>query len=187
MMPRPRSGPEPWPSFESLRPAAGLVLLYPHLDAWHLALTLRGAGLRHHTGQVSLPGGRLDDGESVEQAALREAHEEVGVGPGVVEILGRLTPLPVIVSGHLLYPVVGAAVSRPAFVPAAHEVERLIEVPLAHLREPAAIMWDVRERTIPPAGQMDVPYFDLGDARVWGATAMVLAEFLAVVESLQRI
>jgi 8-oxo-dGTP pyrophosphatase MutT (NUDIX family) len=91
----------------SLRPAAALLLIYPHEDVWHVPLTVRGSGLRHHTGQVSLPGGRLDAGESIEQAALREAHEEVGVRPSEVEVLGRLTSLPVFVSGHMLHPVVG--------------------------------------------------------------------------------
>ena len=83
------------------------MLVYPHDGAWHLPLTLRGSTLRHHTGQVSLPGGRVDEGETFETAALRETFEEVGVDPGAVDVLGRLTPLHIPVSGHLLHPVVG--------------------------------------------------------------------------------
>jgi 8-oxo-dGTP pyrophosphatase MutT (NUDIX family) len=182
MAPRPRTGPlEPIES-ETLRPAAGLLLIYPHEGVWYLPLTVRGAGLRHHTGQVSLPGGRIDPGESVEDAALREAHEEVGVAPADVEVLGRLTPLPIWVSRHLLHPVVGLASSRPRFSVAAHEVERLIELPISRLQQPDAIGWEQRQRTYPPRGVMDVPYFDLSGARVWGATAMVLAEFLALLD-----
>jgi 8-oxo-dGTP pyrophosphatase MutT (NUDIX family) len=181
MAPQPLMRPDPALEL-GLRPAAALLLIYPHADAWHVPLTVRGAGLRHHTGQVSLPGGRLDyPGESVEDAALREAHEEIGVRPAEVEILGRLTAIPVIVSGHLLQPVVGVASHRPAFTLAAHEVERLIELPVSRLLAPDAVAWEERVRMLPPHGVMNVPYFEVDGAHVWGATAMVLAEFSALL------
>jgi len=185
MAPRFRDGEELRTQRDGLRHAAALLLLYPHAEQWHVPLTLRGSTLRHHTGQVSLPGGRIDDGESVEAAALREAHEEIGVVPADVEVLGHLTPLPIAVSGHLLHPVVGAAVSRPSFALHEHEVEALIEVPLADLRRVEAVQWEVRQRARAPFGEMEVPCFHVGGARVWGATAMVLAEFLAVLETVR--
>jgi 8-oxo-dGTP pyrophosphatase MutT (NUDIX family) len=181
MAPRPLMRPDPSLA-AGLRPAAALLLLYPHVDAWHVPLTVRGSSLRHHTGQVSLPGGRLDHpGESVEEAALREAYEEIGVRPDDVEVLGRLTSIPVIVSGHLLQPVIGVAVARPVFTLAANEVERLIELPVSRLLEADAVAWEERVRSTPPHGMMNVPYFDVDGARVWGATAMVLAEFSALL------
>ena len=155
MSPRPRLGADSGVDVNSLRPAAALILMYTVDDVWHVPLTVRGSSLRHHTGQVSLPGGRLDVGETVEEAALREAHEEVGVLPRDVEILGRLTSLPVYVSGHLLHPVVGYSQRRPAFTLASHEVEKLIEVPLALLREPQRVLWEERTRILPPQGVMD--------------------------------
>jgi 8-oxo-dGTP pyrophosphatase MutT (NUDIX family) len=181
-----RMAPDPrtWPEHgATLRPAAALLLIYPNAGEWHVPLTVRGSGLRHHTGQVSLPGGRLDHpDESVEQAALREAEEEIGVVPNTVEIIGRLTPVPIAVSGHLLHPVIGLAQERPAFSIAAPEVERLIELPVARLRERGTVGSERRVRPLPPHVVQIVPYFDVSGARIWGATAMVLAEFAALLD-----
>jgi len=82
---------------------------------------------------------------------------------------------------------VGVVASRPAFVLHEHEVEALIEVPLADLRRTDAVRWEVRPRTRAPLGDMEVPTFDVGGVKVWGATAMVLAEFLAVLEAAELI
>lgn len=179
MAPDPRTWPE---EGAPLRPAAALLLIYPDDEQWYVPLTVRASGLRHHTGQVSLPGGRLDrPDESPEQAALREAEEEIGVAPGEVDVLGRLTPVPIAVSSHLLHPVVGIARARPAFAIAAHEVARLIELPLLKLMEPGIVRMEQRVRPLPPHVMQTVPYFDVAGVRIWGATAMILAEFLALL------
>ena len=184
-----RMAPDPrtWPDEgASLRPAAALLLIYPHAGEWHVPLTVRGSALRHHTGQVSLPGGRLDrPDESVEHAALREAEEEVGVAPTTVEIIGRLTPVPIAVSGHLLHPVIGLTQQRPAFSIAAAEVQRLIELPIARLMEPDTVGTEERVRPLPPHVVQIIPYFDVDGARIWGATAMVLAEFAALLDRIE--
>jgi 8-oxo-dGTP pyrophosphatase MutT (NUDIX family) len=185
MAPRLRPEPAPDTSSDDLRQAAALLLVYPHNGSWYVPLTVRGSRLRHHTGQVSLPGGRIDPGESVEEAALREAQEEVAIDPEIVEVLRRLTPLPIAASGHLLHPVVGLTLQRPAFRVAEPEVERLIEVQVSRLQEPNLVRWEQRMRSLPPHEMMDVPYFDVEDVRIWGATAMVLAEFLALVGELE--
>ena len=114
MAPSPRLGWDPLKFPAGATNGAALLLVYPLTDdTLHLALTVRGSGLRNHTGQVSLPGGRVDDGETIEAAALREANEEIGIDPAAVELLGRLTPLHIPVSGFLLHPVVGFTSMRP--------------------------------------------------------------------------
>jgi 8-oxo-dGTP pyrophosphatase MutT (NUDIX family) len=183
MAPRPRAPLDPSLTMDSLRPAAALLLVYEQDGHWHIPLTVRGAGLRQHTGQVSLPGGRIDDGETPEDAALREAYEEIGLMPDAVDVLGILTPLPITVSGHLLHPVVGFASHRPQFVIAEQEVARLLEVPLS-LLQPSLVRWERRLRSHPSSESMDVPFFPIDDVQVWGATAMVLAEFVSLVNDL---
>ena len=185
MAPRPRVGWDPLKFPDDARAAAALLLLYPHNDTASLTLTVRGAEMRNHTGQVSFPGGRVDDGETIEQAAVREAYEEVGVDPRAVEILGRLTPLHIPVSRYLLHPIVGFASMRPAFQRAEWEVARIIEAPVAILRDPATIKREMRTRVV--NGQtieVEVPFFDIDGEKVWGATAMVLAEFCALLAPL---
>ena len=182
MAPRFQGEPPPRVAEPDFRPAAALILLYPLDDRWHVLLTMRGSRLRRHTGQVSLPGGRIDPGESPEAAALREAEEEVAIDSTGLEVLGRLTPLPIGVSRHLLHPIVAVALQRPAFRAVEPEVEQVIEVPLALLQDPAVVGYEQRPYSLPPYTVMDVPYFNVCGVRVWGATAMVLAEFMALVD-----
>jgi 8-oxo-dGTP pyrophosphatase MutT (NUDIX family) len=184
MAPNPRIGWDPRKFPDDARAAAALLLLYPHNDTVNLALTVRGAELRNHTGQVSFPGGRVDEGETIEQAALREANEEVGVDPRTVEILGQLTPLHIPVSRFILHPVVGFTTMRPAFQRAEWEVARIIEAPVQVLHDPATVKRETRSRLV--NGQtidVDVPFFDIDGEKVWGATAMVLAEFCALLDA----
>lgn len=192
MAPLPRIGWDPLKFPEGAFDGAALLLVYPtaadealgkpYHQTLHLALTVRGSGLRNHTGQVSLPGGRVDTGETIEAAAVREAQEEIGVEPAAVEVLGRLTPLHIPVSGFLLHPVVGFTSMRPAFQRAEWEVARIIETPVSVLADPAVVKREIRTRVV--QGQsidVVVPYFDIDGEKVWGATAMVLAEFCAIL------
>ena len=166
---------------EDARLAAGLVLVYPADGAVALPLTVRSSGLARHAGQISLPGGATDPGETLAQAALREASEEIGVDPGAVEVLGELTPVHVLVSGFTLHPIVGVARERPDFVAAPGEVDEILEVSLDDLRDASRIRRGTRIRE---GMAVEYPYFDLLGHQVWGATAMVLGEFICLLQEM---
>jgi 8-oxo-dGTP pyrophosphatase MutT (NUDIX family) len=160
------------------RQAAALLLLYPHHNGTAVALTVRASGLARHAGQISLPGGATDPGETLAEAALREAAEEIAVDPSAVRILGELTPVHVLVSGFTLHPVVGLTDRRPDFTPAPGEVEEILEVSLDDLRDASRIRQGTRIRE---GVAVEYPYFDLLGHQVWGATAMVLGEFICLL------
>jgi len=157
------------------RTAAVLLLLYP-LEDGELAFPLmkRNEYPGVHSGQISLPGGSAEPGETPQQTALRETCEEFGVCEGV-ELLGLLTPLYVPPSDFEIHPVVGWSAARPVFQPDPREVAALLEIPLSHLLEDARKLtgnWELRSGI-----ETAVRYYDLGASVVWGATAIILSEF----------
>lgn len=177
MAPQPRGG---WPAGytpAALRHAAGLLLFYPVELTPHLVLTVRSDRVRH-AGQVSLPGGVIEPGESAEDAALREAREEIACASDGIDLLGRLTPVDIPVSGFRLHPVVALAELRPALTASDDEVARIVEVSLETLLAPATRTREAMQRG---ALRLDVPVFRIGDITIWGATAMVLAELLTML------
>lgn len=175
MAPRPRPGWYPGRLPEDAREGAGLILLYPVGGEPHVLLTLRQAHLPVHGGQVSLPGGAREPGESPAETALREAEEEVGLDRPRAEVVGILTPLHIPASGFVIHPVVALARERPDLRTSCSEVARLLEVSLAALADPSVLK--VEHRTL-NGREREVPYFDLDGEKVWGATAMILAELM---------
>lgn len=164
------------------RRAAVLVLLYPHLDSWHVLLTERPAGLSVHPGQISLPGGAVEPGETGRLAALRELHEELGAMDQPIELLGRLSAVYTGSSNFRVEPWVGAAPRRPELVPNTTEVAAVLEIPLAYLLDPASFGSHPRQYQ----GELYfAPQFSWGRYSIWGVTCMILSELVALLRELR--
>jgi 8-oxo-dGTP pyrophosphatase MutT (NUDIX family) len=179
--PRP-GGMEPPPG-ESPKESGVLVLLYPKPEGGdlHLPLIVRAEDGGHHSGQVAFPGGAREGTETIAQTALREAQEEVGVPPDSVTVLGSLTPLYIPASGYRMTPTVGYTPDRPRFRLDEVEACELIEAPLAIFLDDDRVVVETWRFGLVP---VRVPFFAVGGHKVWGATAMVLAELAAVVTAL---
>jgi 8-oxo-dGTP pyrophosphatase MutT (NUDIX family) len=160
------------------RHVAVLMLFYPWKNRVHLPLILRASYNGVHSGQIGLPGGGCEEMDAdMTATALREAYEEVGVHPSEVTVLGQLTELYVSASNYLVQPVVGWTDYRPTFRRDPYEVAKLIEAPLADFlaaRNRCEEVWDLG------GSEVTVPYFSIQGQIVWGATAMMLSEFLAL-------
>lgn len=173
-----RKNPVPPPD---AKVACVLNLLHRHNDQWRTVLIQRTQNPRdRHSGQVSFPGGRYEesDGELV-NVALRETHEEIGISPVEVEILGRLTELYIPVSNFVVHPFVGVLLGPAEFIPHTGEVETILTPALSDFsRTENRKITDLslaQGRTL-----KGVPYFDVEGRVVWGATAMIMNEFLEV-------
>lgn len=156
--------------------AAVLCLLYRHEgDIW-LLLTRRAAHLRSHSREVSFPGGRLEPGESPEQAALREAHEEVGLHPDQVTLLGTLSPLSTRRKEVGILPCVGWLADLPEVQPNHNEVEKILPIPIHHLWQPGVYHQEIWN--LPDWPHLVIHFFDIGEDTIWGATAHMIDELL---------
>ena len=176
MSPRPRPG-DVFPLPPEIRPkeAGVLILLFPRGDDLAFFLTRRTDTVENHKGQISLPGGAQETGESLEQTAVRETCEELSIDPARVQVIGGpLMPVYIPVSGFRATAFVAYTPARPAVAPAPGEVVEIIEMSLDTLVDEKTIEeeeWEIRgRRTI-------VPFFNANGHKVWGATAMILGEF----------
>jgi 8-oxo-dGTP pyrophosphatase MutT (NUDIX family) len=191
-----RRGPPPaWPDRvpnvtlpdPSRQPAAVLCALFDEAaspgDARQaqVLLTRRSSKLRSHSHQVSFPGGRIDDGERPLDAALREAHEEVGLDPASVRILGELAQLCTFANPAPITPYVAALPGRPVLHPNPAEVERAFTVPLVELMEPEVYREELW--VFPDGTERAIHFFELWGDTVWGATARMLLELLGLLVS----
>jgi 8-oxo-dGTP pyrophosphatase MutT (NUDIX family) len=165
---------------ERTRQSAVLLLLYPAENQWFFPLILRPTYDGVHSGQVGFPGGKQEIyDKDLTDTALREANEEIGILREEVEILGNLTPFYVNASNMYLTPVVGLSRQKPDFQPDDREVAVLLQVPLSELLDPQNRK--EKEISLPPDIVLQTPYFDLQNQTVWGATALILSEFLEVI------
>ena len=179
---RARSAREIAPAFPDARHSAVLVLLHDGEHGPEVLVTRRGSHLRNHKGEISFPGGRLDPGETPVQAALREAHEEVGLDRVLVTVQGELDHLSTVVSNSYIVPVVATIEERPSLVPSPEEVERILWVPLAELSRA-----DTYREEWWGAAPMERPlfFFELDDETIWGATARMLHQLLRLAHGIE--
>jgi 8-oxo-dGTP pyrophosphatase MutT (NUDIX family) len=154
--------------------AAVLVPLYVQDGELHVVLTRRRADLRRHAGEVSFPGGRQDDDETdLRVTALREAHEEIGLPPAAVELVGALQPTPTIATNYAVYPFVGLIEPGLEWTVSAREVDEVLELSLADLRAGYG-----RQRLLRRGVPFRTDVYVVGETLVWGATARMLSDLL---------
>ena len=152
--------------------AAVLVALYLDHGLLHAVLTERRADLRRHAGEVSFPGGRRDETDpDLRFTALREAHEEIGLPPEAVDLVGALQPTPTIATGYAIYPFVGLIEPGQAWSLSPREVAEVLELPLVALRDGYA-----RRRLLRRGVPIRTDTYVVDDKLIWGATARILAD-----------
>jgi 8-oxo-dGTP pyrophosphatase MutT (NUDIX family) len=159
------------------RPSAVLVALFDAGAGPEVVLTRRARHLRNHHGEVSFPGGRIEPGETPVAAALREADEEVALDPALVTVIGELDHLATLASRSVIAPVVGRVGGRPELKADTGEVDRILTVPLAELLRSDTYHEEVWGSDI---GERTIHFFELDDETVWGATARMLVQLLAI-------
>jgi len=156
------------------KPAAVLILLYPTDGEWWFFLTKRTENVDHHKGQISFPGGMLEKNESKEEAAIRETYEEIGIPPQKIKIIGQLTPFFIPVSGFKIFPFVGWLEKKQKTKIHTAEVEQIFSTSINTLMKDEI----KKEKNDVLAGsKVTIPYFDIEDKMVWGATSIILSEF----------
>lgn len=166
---------------EDHKVACVVLLLHFDLDKPHLTFIQRANNHPHdkHRGQISFPGGKMDEiDDSLVSCALRELQEELGIDPDKVDILGQLTPLYVYVSNFLVYPFIGFIRQKPFYFPEEKEVSQVFDVPLDYFLKEEII----KNKNIEAHGRIlkDTPCYDLNEHTLWGASAMILSEFLTL-------
>jgi len=167
------------PETGELKKSAVLLLLYNRDNVIHIVFIKRAENDSVHSGQISFPGGKFDDGDKdLIHTSLRETHEEIGVNTNDVLILGSLSVLLIPVSNYLVYPTVGYCINEPHFLINEDEVAGIIEIPLTHfIKAENATMGTVEVR----GNQFEVPLFKTDEIQIWGATAMIMSEFVEVL------
>lgn len=165
-----------------VKTACVMLLLYPEDETWHLIYIKRSTQLKdNHSGQISLPGGKLETNDPTKlDGALREVTEEIGLPKEAIYPLGKLTDVYVYVSNFIVHPFVGILDKKPELYRQESEVAEILHIPIDHLQNKQSIKKkDLQVRNITLA---DVPYYDLRGEVLWGATAMITSEFLALLE-----
>lgn len=161
--------------------AAVLLLLYPHSDFLAFPLIKRVEDGGVHSGQMAFPGGRFEpQDESLLHTALRETYEEIGVLSSSSHVIGKLTDVYIPPSNSLVSPYVAFVKEKPSFVPDQKEVASVLEIPVVHLHRPESKT--IKEVVVMQQYRLRVPAFEIEGEIIWGATAMIISEFLDVLQ-----
>lgn len=163
--------------------AGVLILFYPDQNnELSIVLMKRPEYDGPHSAQVSFPGGKEEGSDkSIIETALRESFEEIGINISEVEILGKITPLYIPVSNFLVHPVVGITTNKPEFKIDKNEVEYIIECPVYQIMKANIKQTGLKIKGI----TYKVPYFDIKNEIVWGATSMIVSELIDILSELQ--
>jgi 8-oxo-dGTP pyrophosphatase MutT (NUDIX family) len=160
---------------ESARPSAVLVGLFESTNGVEAILTRRSQELTNHRGEISFPGGRLENGETAVDAALRETHEEIGIAPSEARIMGELNSMSTVVSNSHIVPIVASYASAPTFSAVNSEVDRVFSVPLLELARQDTYR---QEHWVFSDREFQINFFYLDDETIWGATARILFQVM---------
>ena len=165
------------PPPQDAKASAVLIALFQGTNGVEVVLTRRSQQLRNHRGEISFPGGRIDDNEVAADTALREAEEEIDLARADVEIIGQLSAVGTIVSNSHIVPIVARLHSKPSLFARNAEVDRVFSVPLVDL-----IRQDTyaEEFWVGPGGEHCIHFFHLDDETIWGVTARMLFQILSV-------
>ena len=163
--------------------AAVLILLYLADNEIYFFLTKRTDELKHHKGQISLPGGTQEGNEKLIDTALRETQEEIGINKTSISIIGTITPLFVPVTGFMIYPFIGYSLNKLDPKPDPVEVATIFSVNISDLLNKENRTTEQRNIR---GYDVQVPYFKLNDYQVWGATSMILSEFRDLIKSINE-
>lgn len=161
----------------SARSSAVLVPVVDTANGPSFILTKRAAHLKNHSGEVSFPGGRVEEGESVHAAAVRESFEEIALDPKHVHIVGELDALTTFVSNSVIVPVVALVSSVENLCANTEEVSRILLVPIAEFLRADTYR---NEWWLTPRGDINIHFFELDDETIWGATARIIRQFIEV-------
>lgn len=161
--------------------SAVLILLFPHEEIIKTVFIVRPVYQGVHSGQVAFPGGKFDETDSdLKQTALRETHEEIGITPENIEIIGNLTDVYINPSNFLVTPFIGYINKHPHFIANKHEVEKIVTYDIFGLNNSKI----KSEKTIKLSFGIEVntPYYDIEGLTVWGATAMMISELNTIIK-----
>ncbi|MEE3195375.1 MAG: CoA pyrophosphatase [Candidatus Neomarinimicrobiota bacterium] len=169
-------------TIKKAKPAAVLLLLYPNDNQIFFYLTKRTENLKYHKGQISLPGGSKERGETLLETALRETEEEIGVNKNEISILGNITPLFIPVTGFMMTPFIGFISKKPLIKLDSTEVADIFSVNILELinNDKLVIYRQIKGKNL------NIPYFSLNNYQVWGATSMVLSEFKDIIHLIEK-